>query len=42
MNRWSKSETLYNLKLEQIKKVYSSETEGYKLVEARLNEIFGK
>lgn len=42
MSRWSKSERLYGMKLEQIKETYGEETEGYNLATERLNRLFGK
>lgn len=42
MSRWSRSERLYSMKLEQIKEVYGEETEGSKLAIERLNRLFGK
>lgn len=42
MSRWSRSERLYRMKLEQIKEVYGEETEGYNLATEQLNRLFGK
>lgn len=42
MSKWSKSERLYSMKLEQIIGVYGEDTEESNLAKERLNKLFGK
>lgn len=42
MERWSTSENIYDLKLEQIGDIYPTGTADYERAVARLNRVFGK
>jgi hypothetical protein len=42
MQRWSKSESIYEMKKEQIVDIYPNDKDMYEIAIARLNKIFGK
>lgn len=42
MSRWSKSESLYSLKANQIQEVFTPESDEYKAAIAQLDKLFGK
>lgn len=42
MNKWAKSEALYNLKVDQIGEVFAPDSEEYQVSIARLDKLFGK